>query len=115
MIEIDDDEKKEAESLPLSIALKYQFVTPWTSMIVVKKTDDKIIAKPVISDQPSQETIEKAPQMIRSIKYKYDNKSSRSQSTSASGVRSRMSSLDKVQAMKKRVESTIAGRIKDVT
>eukprot|EP01084_Bolivina_argentea_P279939 478657_1 len=52
MIEIDDDEKKEVESIPLSIALKYQFVTPWTSMIVVKKTDDKVIAKSVISDEP---------------------------------------------------------------
>ena len=37
MIEIDEDEEKEKESLPLSLAMKYKFVTPWTSMIVVKK------------------------------------------------------------------------------
>ena len=41
MIEMDDDEKKEQESLPLSLAIKYKFVTPWTSMIVVKEKDDK--------------------------------------------------------------------------
>ena len=40
MIEMDDDEKKQDDLLPLSLALKYKFVTPWTSMIVVKKKDD---------------------------------------------------------------------------
>eukprot|EP01083_Nonionella_stella_P289275 984434_1 len=29
--------KKEDELLPLSLALKYHFISPWTSMIVVKK------------------------------------------------------------------------------
>ena len=40
MIEMDDDEEKEEESLGLKLGLKYKFVTPWTSMIVVKKKDD---------------------------------------------------------------------------
>ncbi len=37
MIELDDDEKKDNDSFPMSLAMKYKFVTPWTSMIVVKK------------------------------------------------------------------------------
>eukprot|EP00484_Ammonia_sp_Unknown_P017184 CAMPEP_0197027774 /NCGR_PEP_ID=MMETSP1384-20130603/7651_1 /TAXON_ID=29189 /ORGANISM="Ammonia sp." /LENGTH=928 /DNA_ID=CAMNT_0042456677 /DNA_START=52 /DNA_END=2838 /DNA_ORIENTATION=- len=37
MLEIDDDEKKESDAVPLSLAMKYRFVTPWTSMVVVKK------------------------------------------------------------------------------
>ena len=43
MIEMDDDEKKEESALGLSLGLKYKFVTPWTSMIVVKEkqNDDK--------------------------------------------------------------------------
>eukprot|EP01084_Bolivina_argentea_P311557 539329_1 len=40
MIEIDQDEQKENDKYPLSIALKYQFVTPWTSMIVVKQDNN---------------------------------------------------------------------------
>eukprot|EP01083_Nonionella_stella_P188626 695742_1 len=39
MIEEDDDEKKEQQALPLSLALQFKFVTPWSSMIVVKQKD----------------------------------------------------------------------------
>eukprot|EP01084_Bolivina_argentea_P037428 69228_1 len=39
MIEIDDDEQKSNDSIPLQLALKYHFITPWTSMIVVKQKD----------------------------------------------------------------------------
>ena len=35
MTEVDDDEKKEYESYTLSLALKYKFITPWTSMICI--------------------------------------------------------------------------------
>eukprot|EP01083_Nonionella_stella_P234298 824826_1 len=40
MIQKDEDEQKEEDALPLSLALKYKFVTPWTSMIVVKEKDE---------------------------------------------------------------------------
>ncbi len=36
MIEMDNNGKKQYESLPLNLALKYQFITPWTSMMVKK-------------------------------------------------------------------------------
>eukprot|EP01083_Nonionella_stella_P032467 88889_1 len=39
MIEMDDEEEKERDALPLLLAMKYKFVTPWTSMIVVKEKD----------------------------------------------------------------------------
>eukprot|EP01084_Bolivina_argentea_P045436 83637_1 len=31
--------KKSNDSIPLQLALKYHFITPWTSMIVVKQKD----------------------------------------------------------------------------
>eukprot|EP01083_Nonionella_stella_P067772 179481_1 len=39
MIEKDENEEKEEEAVPLSLALQHKFVTPWTSMIVVKEKD----------------------------------------------------------------------------
>eukprot|EP00483_Globobulimina_turgida_P013371 UN13395 len=36
MIEMDEDEQKQENKVPLQLAMKYKFVTPWTSMIVVK-------------------------------------------------------------------------------
>eukprot|EP01084_Bolivina_argentea_P274353 467609_1 len=36
MIEFDEDDDK----IPLALAMKYQFVTPWTSMIIVKQKSD---------------------------------------------------------------------------
>ena len=41
MIEMDDDEEKEEQSLGLSLGLKHKFVTPWTSMIVVKQKKEE--------------------------------------------------------------------------
>ena len=43
MIEWDDDEEKEEKSLGMELGMKYKFVTPWTSMIVVKKKDQNEI------------------------------------------------------------------------
>ena len=39
MIEMDDDEQKEEQSLGLRLGLEHKFITPWTSMIVVKHKD----------------------------------------------------------------------------
>ena len=39
LIEEDDDEKNEEQSLGLELGMKYKFVIPWTSMIVVKHED----------------------------------------------------------------------------
>eukprot|EP01083_Nonionella_stella_P120594 361440_1 len=39
MIEMDDEEEKERDALPMLLAMKYKFVTPWTSMIVVKEKE----------------------------------------------------------------------------
>eukprot|EP01083_Nonionella_stella_P173618 599454_1 len=42
LIEVSEDEKRNDDALPLSLAMKYKFVTPWTSMIVVKKKEEDI-------------------------------------------------------------------------
>ena len=60
MIEMDNDEKEEDNSLPLSLALKYKFVTPWTSMIVVKK-------KYNTKQQKEQKEKEETQQHIQSV------------------------------------------------
>eukprot|EP01083_Nonionella_stella_P067431 178354_1 len=47
LIEVSDDEKRDDDALPLSLAMEYKFVTPWTSMIVVKKKEEEIPKVPV--------------------------------------------------------------------
>eukprot|EP01084_Bolivina_argentea_P121279 214921_1 len=37
---LDDKKKEDIDKLALSLALKYKFITPWTSMIVVKPKDN---------------------------------------------------------------------------
>eukprot|EP01083_Nonionella_stella_P154258 496805_1 len=63
MIQKDEDE----DALPLSLALKYKFVTPWTSMIVVKEKDQSNATQ--IEPHPS----EKHAQQQSSVKHRSVN------------------------------------------
>eukprot|EP00484_Ammonia_sp_Unknown_P015947 CAMPEP_0197080930 /NCGR_PEP_ID=MMETSP1384-20130603/214375_1 /TAXON_ID=29189 /ORGANISM="Ammonia sp." /LENGTH=949 /DNA_ID=CAMNT_0042519821 /DNA_START=24 /DNA_END=2874 /DNA_ORIENTATION=+ len=55
MIEFDDDEKIEQAKEPYSLAMKYKFVTPWTSMIVVKKKDGDKEESKENEEEPAQQ------------------------------------------------------------
>eukprot|EP01083_Nonionella_stella_P032399 88697_1 len=55
MIEYDADERKTDDVLPLELALKYKFVTPWTSMVLVKKKDAKKMQNVQLCDEDDDE------------------------------------------------------------
>ena len=58
MIAMDDDEEKEEQSLGLDLGLKHKFVTPWTSMIVVKhKVEDDHKYQPLSPSDHSNASI----------------------------------------------------------
>eukprot|EP01083_Nonionella_stella_P274790 932960_1 len=61
MIEMDDEEEKERDALPMSLAMKYKFVTPWTSMIVVKEKEGNQKKKKKKKKQPKPSEIPKDP------------------------------------------------------
>eukprot|EP01084_Bolivina_argentea_P178257 308138_1 len=70
--ENDEKENKENDEIsPLSLAMKYKFVTPWTSMIVVKSKDKHNYPTPIQPEpEPEPEPIYK-PQQVTSYTSNY--------------------------------------------
>eukprot|EP01084_Bolivina_argentea_P002543 4703_1 len=86
MIEIDYDEKQQNESVPLQLALKYGFVTPWTSMTVVKSKQKQLvleIEEKLDKERRRRESIKKAQETQKKLKGLQSEKSTVDNSNSS--------------------------------